>query len=307
MANGSSQETVTQITPRKPTLRVPKRSKTSTISLQKKESQKRPSKSHRLIDVAPSYQILEATDCPALSVYEQADETLIIETGNYDLGQFATPLFLLRDSFVSCLGGISINRDVSISKPQADHLAMLFDFLVASAHESSAQAIMSKYQNAAHLAPSTRQVQTSRQSRHQTRVANDHKDKQTILYLFEENITMTTFIGAIHARILSARSYKAMITLGFELQYTGHQRLALSPFAINYMSHALADHDIIRGPYRSLSMYFLDLAYKGFFTANTPLRRGRKDKRLLWIPERFCGSEEVIASNQPYPYKMFKD
>ena len=222
MANGSSQETVTQITQRKPTIRVSKRPKTPTMSLQKKESKKR-SKSHRLIDVAPSYQILEETDRPALSVYERADKALIIETGNYELNQFAKSLFLLRDSFVSCLGGSSINRDVSISKPQADHLAMLFDFLVASAHEFSAQAVMNKYHHAAHMAPSSRQIETSSPHLHQPKVVNNHKDKEALLYLFEESVTMTTSIGDVHARILSARSNKAMSTLGFELQYTGHQ------------------------------------------------------------------------------------
>lgn len=231
---------------RNPAVRVSKRPKTSTISLKKKDCQKRPSKSYHSPDIAPSYQILEETDRPALSIFEQADKTLIIETGNFELSQFAKSLFLLRDSFVSCLGSCSMNRVVSISKPQAEHFGMLLDFLVASAHESSARAIMDKYRHCVNAVPTRRPLSAGHekhrgaQHHRKDETSNDHRETNTALYLIEENVTMETCMGAVHARILSARSKKTMVTLGFELQYAGHQKLTLSPFAINYMSPTLS-------------------------------------------------------------------
>ncbi|KAH7396823.1 hypothetical protein DE146DRAFT_52241 [Phaeosphaeria sp. MPI-PUGE-AT-0046c] len=298
--NGSSQGTVAQRTHQKPVVRVPKRSKKPPVSLQKKESQKRPSMSYHSTDTAPSCQMTEDSNCPELSMYEQADKTLIIETSNYELGQFAKALFLLRDSFVSCLGGgsYSINRVVSISKPQADHLGMLFDFLVASAHESSAQAIMNKYQDAANVAPSRVQLATNFEKRQDGNV-NDRKDTQKALYLVEENVTMETNIGAVHARILSARSSKGMMTLGFEFHYTGHQSLALSPFAINYMSHAAMDYNTKHSLYQSLAVPPYDFRSschpaRNFTTANRHGRDKTRDKRLLWIPKQFCSTPEAF-------------
>lgn len=291
VTDGSTFGVVARPARHKSIVHTPKRPKK--VSFQRKDCQKKPNKSYHHTSSAPFELTNNEVNDPELSIYEQADNTLVVETGLYGLGHFAKALFLLRDTFMACLGD-RMNRVLGISKTQADHLVMIFDFLVASAHQSSAQAILNKYRDAKNAAPLLRQMEPDimefwKDQYHDARETNDHKETKPALYLLEEKATMETSIGVVHARILSARSSKATKTVAFDMHYTGYPRLALSPFTIKYMSHTAIDYAALQSQYQSLALPSF-AAGSMYLPADD---RSTKHSRLLWIPKQFCGTAEV--------------
>jgi hypothetical protein len=78
-------------------------------------------------------------------VYEQEDQTLHLDTGSFALHHLTKALMLLQETLIAPFDSARTNRLTKISGPQVEHLHMLFDFLLASAHAASADCVMKKY------------------------------------------------------------------------------------------------------------------------------------------------------------------
>lgn len=85
-------------------------------------------------------------NCATIHFYKEEEEeaSLIFNIGNHILHQFTKLIVFLRDSFLKCIGRMSLKHILSVSKTPEDYILKLFDFLVASAHSCSAKAIMEK-------------------------------------------------------------------------------------------------------------------------------------------------------------------
>lgn len=207
--------------------------------------------SSKTVCASRSEQLIIRVEHPKISIYEQADQTLVIETGNYTLHDIAKGLFLLRDSFIACLGG-QINHIVSISAAQADDLGMLFDTLTAAAHDSSAHSIMRRYhqQPESHTYTGGTRIDLNKfralRNQNQNKSISNSAEKGIFGYLIEQTLTMETTVGSVKARILSTRQKKAATTLGFVFDYTGSPTLGLSPFTVHYVSHAVVQYTSIQ-------------------------------------------------------------
>jgi hypothetical protein len=71
---------------------------------------------------------------PNIKIYEQADQTLVFDTGNYTLYQFTKPAMLLQDALTTSFERLKNKSSINISEAQLGHLQKLFDLLVASAY-----------------------------------------------------------------------------------------------------------------------------------------------------------------------------
>jgi hypothetical protein len=178
-----------------------------------------------------------------INIYEQADQSLFLDTGNHALDQITKPAVFLRDSLIASLNAMRTNRIASISEAQAEHLQMLFDFLVASAHTASVDSITKQYSNSSGTKLLDRSFPTS-ESKGMI-VQRGGTSSSSIVEAFlpasleEISMTLNTVAGTVKAKILSARSYTDATTLAITFEYLGDTSLGLSAFAVDYMSHEL--------------------------------------------------------------------
>lgn len=175
---------------------------------------------------------------PKINVSEQADGTLILDAGNYALDQITKPAMLLRDLLVDSLSVSFTHGAVAVSEHQAAHSRMLIDFLVASAHTASAEALMKRYGNGSW-------TQLLKRGSSGRKFKDPAVRRQALgfgeapVYLEKKDVTVDTRIGSVEATIVSARTRAGSTTLVFTFEYAGDPGLGLSPFAVHFMSHAL--------------------------------------------------------------------
>ncbi|KAF1843155.1 uncharacterized protein K460DRAFT_418272 [Cucurbitaria berberidis CBS 394.84] len=184
--------------------------------------------------------------CPKINVVQQEDQTLFIDTGNYDLYQFTKPASLLRDFLAAAFHKMRASHFFSISDSQLEHLEMLLDCLVASAHTASAQNIAEKYDNCSKL-KSLKQSHPIRKYkdarfRQRSMDSSSSMNRSLPFYPQEKKFKLDTIIGFVQASILSARSFRSSRTLAVVLQYYGNEALNLLPFAVEFASYELMNY-----------------------------------------------------------------
>ncbi|KAF2874253.1 hypothetical protein BDV95DRAFT_604441 [Massariosphaeria phaeospora] len=168
---------------------------------------------------------------PRLVVYEQADQTLVLDTGNYALNEITKPAILLQDSLIAALDTMHTAHISGISKTSIKKLEQLFDFVVASAHTASADIIARKYSDSAHAKELVQGCSCKDVSKKQTR-------KTGLAICIEENcIELDTTVGSVNAKLLSGRTNVYSELLAFKFQYCGNAVLNLSPFAVDFVSY----------------------------------------------------------------------
>lgn len=193
------------------------------------------------------YSVYRRCSHPNVKVHEQADQTLVFDTGNYALHQVTKPAMLLQDSLTFCFEKLRNKTTVNIDGAQLTHLQKLFDMLVASAHTSSAENILDRYGPSSYVKRYSQTPPPIFKSRPNTsqrrRINSSIVNKRAIsTYVDEKLLSLDTDVGRVKAKILMARCYGKSRTLAFEFEYSGLAALNVLPFAIDYMSHELGSY-----------------------------------------------------------------
>jgi hypothetical protein len=184
---------------------------------------------------------------PTIGIYEQEDETFILDSNNHELHEIAKSVLLLRDSLVVSFQTASICQNIDISEDQVQHLELLFDLLIASTHTACASAIMQRYdaaleyENIGSLCKS--RVVGGLNRGHGSKILGSTGSKYpTTGFLDERNLTLASTFGSVRVKILSARSTDSgsiSRTLAFNFEYLGNVQLDLAPFSVQFVAHGL--------------------------------------------------------------------
>jgi hypothetical protein len=191
---------------------------------------------------------------PNIKIYEQADQTLAFDTGNYTLYQFTKPAMLLQDALTTSFERLKNKSSINISEAQLGHLQKLFDLLVASAHTASADHIMqrhgasSKAKRYSQTFPSNIFGSKNPNVRRQGAKLSSISRNPVSTYLEEKHLSLDTDVGSVSAKVLIARCYGESRTLAFAFEYTSQAALRLSPFATDIMAHELDSYSPLLQP-----------------------------------------------------------
>jgi hypothetical protein len=189
-------------------------------------------------------QVLVNPDHPRLKVYEQADRTLLFETGNCELHEITKSAAFLQDSLATCFEDLHTHAGLGIDKAPLEHIQKLFDLLIASAHTSSAEHIMKKYGGI------TSPAKMSSETPVNTTVSTTSINKSPVATCLEDKtFSLATNVDCIKIKILIARSFGDSRTVAFTFQYTGSESLNLPPLTIDFMSHELGNYYPLQRPF----------------------------------------------------------
>ncbi|CAO2658641.1 Nn.00g063640.m01.CDS01 [Neocucurbitaria sp. VM-36] len=201
---------------------------------------------------------------PRVNIFEQEDQTLIVDTGNYGLHQITKSVLILRDSLIESLSTMRTKGATGISEPQIEQLQMLFDSLIASAHTASAEAIAKKYGSMSLVKLLDGNSTVSKSKGNIIRKRDNDPISITKgslpIYLEEKAMKLDTTLGSVDAKLLSARSIVASTTIEFNFWYYGNAQLSLSPFAVHFKSPLLSNKcgfDLVRSGLPGLVASFL--------------------------------------------------
>jgi hypothetical protein len=244
-----------------------------------------------------------------INIYEQADQSLFLDTGNYTLDQITKPAVFLRDSLIASLNAMRTNGTASISEAQVEHLQMLFDFLVASAHTASVGSIKKQYNISSETKVLDRSFPTSESKGITVQKGSTYSssimEASLPTSLQEMSMTLNTVAGTVKAKILSARSYTDATTLAITFVYFGDARLGLSAFVVDFMSHELVscfhryflsslNNDI---PESDKLSYHVSQIIEQRTNAETPIlmTRGKKTTRIpITIYQFLPNTQELV-------------
>lgn len=194
---------------------------------------------------------------------------VFFDTGNYTLRQITKPALLLRDSLFRSFQAMHINHVVSISKAQLEHLQVLFELFLASAHTESAEAIIEKYGDTSRAKlldrglPAKKCEDTQRRDIQSSTIAK----RSLPTYLQVTDMTLDTNVGSVKGTVCSARSCIDSTTLAFTFEYLGDKSLGLSPFTVQFMAHEVTSYLPLQPPIDYSSMYFTNTS----FSSENPL------------------------------------
>jgi hypothetical protein len=179
---------------------------------------------------------------PKVHIYEQADQTLILDTGNYALHEITKATMLLQDSLRTSFDAMRTNCSISISKAQVKNLQMLFDLVLASALTASADRVMHNYTSSSTNMLPGQSLPTNQHKRtivgRQIMSTSSTAQKASI-YLRTQNMVLDTGVGSVEVEVLSAWSGTAPITLALTFEYLGYAHLGVSPFSVCFMSNKI--------------------------------------------------------------------
>jgi hypothetical protein len=129
---------ISAIMPKRPSRKKKPQQKSSCRSLYRK------SEGEDVIS-ATNMQDMSALSGPRIYIYEEADRTLICDSGHYRVQDIAQPLLLIFDQLAPAFDKAISQGNLLLKKNEVHHLKSVLDFLRIMCHQSSAGAIMERY------------------------------------------------------------------------------------------------------------------------------------------------------------------